>query len=124
MALTNAAANEAPNVNRYEATTRGDVTVSQNCGQVSANVRRKAADSGIRTIKLKYSSAKPSARSNPGRTLWRLSSVRDSSIASNLRDQALDARHANTLAERNVPRMLMRKTMKPARGLIVCACGL
>ena len=41
--MTNAAANEAPNVKRYEAITRGVVTAFQNSGKVRAVVRINAA---------------------------------------------------------------------------------
>ena len=37
-------------MSRYEATTRGAVTASQNAGQVIVNVFRNAADSGTRTM--------------------------------------------------------------------------
>ncbi|EWS62547.1 hypothetical protein Y695_04224 [Hydrogenophaga sp. T4] len=43
--------NDAPNVSRYEASTRGAVTASQNCGQVSVKVLKTSADSGISTIR-------------------------------------------------------------------------
>jgi hypothetical protein len=56
-------------------------TASRNCCQLSVKVFRNAADSGISTIRLMYSSAKPSARSKPGSTLWRLSRARRRIIA-------------------------------------------
>ena len=45
--------NEAPKVSRYEAITRGAVTASQNCGQVSVKVLKISAESGINTIRLR-----------------------------------------------------------------------
>src|SRR5262245_1294489 len=47
-------------------------------------VFRNAAASGIRTMKARYSSVKPSARSKPGSTLCRRRSVRVKTIASGL----------------------------------------
>src|SRR6476661_4913235 len=59
---------EAPNVSRYEAITRGDVTAATNWSQVSVKVFRTRAASGISTIRLRYSSVYPSVRLNPGST--------------------------------------------------------
>src|SRR5687768_5023863 len=84
-AFTNAAANEAPKVSRYEATTRGVATASQKAGQLMVKVLRKAADSGMSTMKLRYSSVNPSARSKPGSTLCRLRRVRERTMAGALR---------------------------------------
>jgi hypothetical protein len=79
--LSSAAANDAPKVSRYEASTRGAATASQNAGHVIVNVFRNAAESGISTMKPTYSSVKPSARSKPGSTLCRLSRLRDRNMA-------------------------------------------
>jgi hypothetical protein len=79
--LSSAAPNDAPKVSRYDASTRGDVTASQNAGHVIVNVFRNAADSGISTMNPRYSSVKPSARSKPGSTLCRFSSAREKTMA-------------------------------------------
>ena len=47
--------NEAPKVNRYEASTRGPVTAVQNCSQLRVKVLNNKAESGISTIRLRYS---------------------------------------------------------------------
>ena len=56
-------------MSRYDARTRGDVTVSTKVPQLTVKVFRNTADSGIRTMKQRYSSEKPRARLNPGNTL-------------------------------------------------------
>ena len=45
--------NEAPNVSRYEASTRGAATASQNCGQVMEKLLNSRASSGISTMRLR-----------------------------------------------------------------------
>ncbi len=50
-ALTAAASSEAPKLSRYEASTRGLLTAAQNACQLMVKVLRKAADSGISTIR-------------------------------------------------------------------------
>src|SRR6185295_6148937 len=60
-----------PNESCSDATTRGAVTAATNWSHVSVNVFTNAAESGISTIRLRYSSVNPRAMLNPGRTLWR-----------------------------------------------------
>ena len=60
---------EAPNVNLYEATTRGAVTACQNCSHVRLRVLNTSADRGMSTIRLRYAMVKPRVISNPGKTL-------------------------------------------------------
>ena len=50
-ALITAAMNEAPKVNRYDATTRGEATASQNAGHVIPAVFRNIALSGSSTMR-------------------------------------------------------------------------
>src|SRR5450830_62409 len=66
--LSSAANNEAPNVRRYDAITRGDVTALTKASQVMVKVLRHTADKGIRTISVRYNSAKPRDRRKPGNT--------------------------------------------------------
>ncbi len=53
MVLTSAATNDAPKVTRYDATTRGSVTVAQKAEPVSSAVRVKTVARGISTIRLR-----------------------------------------------------------------------
>ena len=73
-ALIAAASSDAPNVSRYDATTRGAVTVCQNCCQVSVAVFRNSADSGSSTMRLRYSTVNPIVSPKPGNarrgTVW------------------------------------------------------
>jgi hypothetical protein len=41
---------------------------AQNCAPLSVNVLKTSADSGMRTIRLRYSSVYPSVRLKPGKT--------------------------------------------------------
>ncbi len=49
-AFSTAAPKDAPKVSRYDAITRGEVTASQNAGQVMVKVLRNAALKGTRTM--------------------------------------------------------------------------
>ena len=53
---------------REDAGTRGG---SPEVGQLIVAALKKAADSGISTMRLRYRSVKPSARPNPASTVWR-----------------------------------------------------
>src|ERR1039457_6001831 len=71
-AFTSAPAKAAPNVSLYDATARGSETVSQKRCQEMVAVFRKRPESGISTIRLRYSTVSPRVSPNPGRTLRRL----------------------------------------------------
>src|SRR5687768_5339375 len=60
---------EAPNESRKDARTLGLVMTSMKPEKLRVNVLMNTADSGISTIRLRYSSVKPRASSNPGNTL-------------------------------------------------------
>jgi hypothetical protein len=66
--LIRAAAKEAPKVTRYEATTRGSVTVDQKVDQGRSAVRTKIVASGSKMIRLKYVQVIPRERPKPGST--------------------------------------------------------
>src|SRR5664279_5906878 len=68
-ALIPAAMSDAPNVSRYDASTRGDVTASTNAGHVMVAVFKNVAPSGNSTIRPRYSMVYPSVRRKPGRAL-------------------------------------------------------
>ena len=51
------------------ASVRGSVAIRQNSGQPSDDVFRTRPASGMRTIRLRYVSVKPSANPKPGMTL-------------------------------------------------------
>src|ERR1035437_7050275 len=68
-ALIPAAMSDAPNVSRYDASTRGDVTASTNAGHVMVAAFRDVPPSGISTIRPRYSMVYPSVRRKPGRAL-------------------------------------------------------
>ena len=55
--FTSAAASEAPKVSRYDATTRGEATVSQKPCQPSPALLMGKAASGMSTSTLRYSTA-------------------------------------------------------------------
>ena len=52
-ALIRAAAAAQPRLILNEASTRGEVTVLQNCSQVSSNVLMKSVESGMSTTRLR-----------------------------------------------------------------------
>jgi hypothetical protein len=66
--LISAPTNDAPKLMRYEARTRGLDTVAQNCAQLTVALLNTTAESGRSTISDRYSTVKPIASPNPGRT--------------------------------------------------------
>ena len=64
-----AAANAAPKLSLYDATTRGSVTVAQKSDQPIDDVLIKIMDSGNKTSKLTYNIVNPSDSPNPGKIL-------------------------------------------------------
>ena len=68
-AFTQAARNEAPNVNRYDASARGSVAMRQNSSSGRLPARMINAAIGISTMNVRNSPAKPSVMPNPGSTL-------------------------------------------------------
>src|SRR5690606_1983935 len=70
--FTSAASKAAPNASRYDATTRGAVTVSQKPSHPRPALLIGKAASGINTSRLRYSTAYPREVPKPGRTPGRL----------------------------------------------------
>ena len=62
--------NEAPNESRYDAMTRGSMTVRQNSAQVRCVVRINMPERGMSTMRLTYNNVNPIVTPNPGRTLY------------------------------------------------------
>src|SRR5438045_9518512 len=66
---------DAPKLSSYEAIARGAVTTCQNRGHVSDEAFRNVAESGIRTMRLRYKTVNPRESPNPGKTLRCLSLI-------------------------------------------------
>ena len=64
-----AAISDAPNVSRYDASARGSVAIRQNSSSGRLLARMISAASGIRTMNVRNSPAKPSVMPKPGNTL-------------------------------------------------------
>src|SRR4029450_4599423 len=71
-AFADAAAKEAPNESRYEASARGESTAPKNSARPSDADFTNRPASGISTSRLRYVKVKPSVRPKPGSTERRL----------------------------------------------------